>query len=75
MSMRSFGAGSSARLDPHHTAPGDDGLEGSPVGAGQDALLGGHQVGNCSRAVLTALARALFGRPASRGQAAQAPNP
>src|SRR5690606_8254390 len=36
----------------------------------------GTRVGNCSRAVLTALARALFGkRPASRGRAAQAPSP
>ena len=48
------------RLDPHHAAIGDYGLEGSPVGAGQYALLGGDQGGELLQRRADGLGQGVF---------------
>ena len=64
------------RLDPHHAALGDDGLEGSPVGAGQDALLGGHQGGELLKGRADGLGQGAFREETSQqGQGGTGPQP
>ena len=64
------------RLDPHHAALGDDGLEGSPVGAGQDALLGGHQGGELLKGRADGLGQGAFREDTGQqGQGGTGPAP